>query len=282
LRTLTRPRRLQWVLTMPKSLKRFILLVLSLLAVGTLVLIPFSYSKTLEWEFSDDGTNAKAIRISNGSIFFVYGLTPYEILRNTAAAYSGCSTYRDSGTMEIKIMSKGPYFNAEPKTTFSTRFSRNGQYRFVFQRKACNPYIIWRQGDYVRAGYMPSDGKKEESIGMAVTRATGISYGLAHNIAAFLMPSDVSGRFLTLIENRRRISDAKQNGQDCFRVCGLYGSSQATLWIDKKSFLIVRLDFFEEDSQCSRETKIIYHPTVNQEIPAKDFEFEGEDLVLRK
>lgn len=197
-------------------------------------------------------------------------LAPKQILEHMAKTYAECKSYRDSGivkTVFIRVWSRWT-----KELVFNTAFIRPDRFRFEYYEKDCineekDLYIVWRKGNEIRTWWDIKPGTENPpSLDLAVAGATGVSDCSAHTIPALLLPDEISGRRLTDITEASRIEDAKLDETECFRVHGNFGDSPTTLWIEKKTYLLRRIDDETKfkDFQTVRTTT--YEPVVDGEV----------------
>jgi outer membrane lipoprotein-sorting protein len=206
-----------------------------------------------------------------------------QILDQMAQVYAGCTSYRDSGVVRTVFVSvRG---NRTVEKPFTTAFVRPDRFRFEYREKRGileqdSRYIVWSQGKETRAWWdLDPEVRKGESLGMALAAATGVSSGSAHTIPALLLPAEVEGRRLTDITEARRMDDARLDDVECFRIEGKLAQSPATLWIDKSSFLVRRLDERHQLPTFSTEETTTYDPVINGEIGEEMLAFAPPDRV---
>ena len=211
-------------------------------------------------------------------------LTAKDVLDRMAKTYAECKSYRDTGMVETKA--RRVVFFGQP-TTFSTVFVRPKRFRFEYTQNQMAPpgvesqlhEILWCNGNEVRLWSSALPGiKKEESLGMAVDWATGLSSGSAHTIPSLLLPKEIGGRRLTDITEAKRIEDAHIGNVACIRISGKYGDSAMTLWLDQKQFLVRRID---SQSKIEERTTT-YEPVIDEKIAEKLLKFNpprGENVA---
>lgn len=212
--------------------------------------------------------------------------TAKQIIDRMAKTYADCESYRDSGLVKtVFISSRGERVSEKP---FSTAFIRPDRFRFEYYENKggligkCR-YIVWRDDKEVKTKWDIRPGiKKPESLGMALAGATGVSSGSAHTIPALLMADEVCGRRLTDMTDARRIEDDKLGKVDCFRIRAKYAKRPMTVWIDKKSFLIRRIDGRNEFDDFRTEDTTTYDPVINAEITDQALEFEPPKRSARQ
>ena len=205
-----------------------------------------------------------------------HALTAKQILDRMAKTCAECKTYRDSGVVTtVFIEASG---NQTVEKPFNTSFVRPDRFRFEYHKKTSvgqkERYIVWRKGKEVQTWWDIKPGvQKEESLDLAIAGATGVSGGSAHTIPALLLPHEVSGRPLTDLTESKRIDDGNLEKVGCFRIQANYADVPETLWIDKRSFLVRRIDAQEKFANFRTEETTTYEPVVDGEIPDKALEF---------
>jgi outer membrane lipoprotein-sorting protein len=204
------------------------------------------------------------------------GLKAQGILDRMANVYAGCKSYRDTGVV------KTVFFEANGNRTvekpFKTAFVRPDRFRFEYTEKRggrVERYIVWRKGQQVQTWWDVKPGvEKPMSLDLALAGATGVSSSSAHRIPALLLPKEVSGKRLTDMTGAKRIEAPKLEKADCFRVEGKFADNPMTLWIDKKTFLVRRIDSKVKFDTFSTEETTTYDPVIDVEIPDKALEFD--------
>ncbi len=116
--------------------------------------------------------------------------------------------------------------------------------------------------------------KEPESLSTAVAGATGVSGGSAHAIPVLLMPDRIGGRNLTDMTELEFLDDATFDSADCCRIRGMYAEHPKTVWIDKATGLIRRIDLEMPFDGYRVETTTTFDPVVNSEIPTTAFAFD--------
>ena len=113
-----------------------------------------------------------------------------------------------------------------------------------------------------------------ESLEFALATATGFIGGDAGRIAAMLMPQalELSGG-LDLIDPKR-IDDGKLQNVECFRLEYNYRDEQFTLWIDKLSYLVRRIDERIKVDDLRIERTTTFDPTIDGKITDEMLEFD--------
>jgi hypothetical protein len=229
------------------------------------------------------------------------------ILERMATTYAKCKSYQDSGCVTtIFIRSDGNHTSKRP---FSTTFVRPSRFRFEFKDSlnghTWRRYIVWADTEDVRTWWDIRPGVVQPpSLSLGLAGATGVSGGSAHTVPALLMPDSIGGRRLTDLTQLRRLEDAKLDGVDCFRIQGsmhieidpgelerrrqltlrvtgrdLPNSIRGpeTLWIDRTTFLLRRIDKQTQFDDFRTESTTTYEPTLDFAIADNRLEFDPPD-----
>jgi outer membrane lipoprotein-sorting protein len=196
-------------------------------------------------------------------------LTAKQILARMGTTYARCRTYRDAGvatTVFTEITGR-----RTEKKPFTTAFVRPDRFRFEYREqksdgRVCR-YLVWRSGKDVRSWWDVRPGvTKLDSLGMALSAATGVSGGSAHTIPALLLADEVGGCYLTEITEAKRIEDAALGTVTCVRLQGSNADRPVTLWLDAATFLIRRIELRREFDTFFVEETTTYEPVINGEI----------------
>jgi outer membrane lipoprotein-sorting protein len=202
-------------------------------------------------------------------------LTAEQLLEGMAKVYANCKTYKDTGIVTIDlILPQGKRTQTRP---FETAFVRPDRFRFEFSDGApkSNRFLIWSKGKEVQTWWYAQPGiKKPESLRIAVAQATGVSGGSANTIPLLLMPGEIPGTSLSSLTDVKRIADAKHNDADCFRVEGKLVNTPRTVWLDKKKFLVLRIDWQSTNAKGRSETTTTYEPVIDGQIDEKLLAFD--------
>ena len=209
-------------------------------------------------------------------------LTPAQILETMAKTYASCRSYRDSGVVRT---SYGAQLDMQlSDIAFTTAFVRPDRFRFEFteaQPGTALRYIVWCNGEDVRRWWTIKDDDAPGSLSMAIAGATGVSRGAAHIVPRHLLPERISGTSFADLKDARRLDDADLGSTPCLRVTGTLGRSVRTLWIDRETHVLRRLeDSFSSDEHRS-VTTTDYTPVLDEDIAGAllDFGAPGETAV---
>ena len=203
-------------------------------------------------------------------------LKAQDVLDRLAKVNAGCNTYRDTGVVKtVFVEATGSWAVEKP---FTTAFVRPDRFRFQYAETRGgldHRFIVWRKGDEIRAWWTVKPGfEKRDSLELALAGATGVSGGSAHTVPALLLPNEVGGRRLTDIAEATRAEDATIDTVNYFRIRGTFGDVPMTLWIDKNTFLVRRIDSTKTIGNFSTEETTTYDPVIDDEIPDESLEFD--------
>ena len=135
-------------------------------------------------------------------------------------------------------------------------------------------YIIWANAKEVKTWWDVRKGiEKPKSLELALGAAVGVSSSSSINISELLMP-DLMGIHRLVLKEPKRADDGKLDKVECFRVEGKFGGGPITVWIDKKSNLVRRIDEQVKFDDFRTEQTTTYKPTINERITDKMLEFD--------
>ncbi|KAB7731232.1 hypothetical protein F5984_10540 [Rudanella paleaurantiibacter] len=115
------------------------------------------------------------------------------------------------------------------------------------------------------------EGIAEPTLTDALAGATGVSMSASRKIPGLLLlqPIDAGWDMQTTLD-WKRLPDTQQDGADCYRLKTTRAKGKdATLYIDKKMFVIRRIDETWTDSEGTTQHIMVYKPTLNGAVPAQ-------------
>ena len=196
-------------------------------------------------------------------------------------AYAGCKTYRDSGTVKTDFIrpAGNPAGNFTTDKPFTTAFIRPDQFRYEFKNTLSDGrvtrFLAWKHGADVQSWWDVTPGvQKYESLATPIAAGTGISGSSSHTVPALLLPDPDLGGRLTGLTEAKRIDDAKVGVTDCYRVQGKFGNSPHTLWVEKSSYLLRRIDSTMTFPDFHTEETTTYDPVVDGAVDASLLKFD--------
>ncbi|WP_085299299.1 hypothetical protein [Cognaticolwellia mytili] len=211
-----------------------------------------------------------------------------QIMTSLESVYSKSNSYSDSGLVKTTFFTEdGARVSGRP---FATDFIRSKNFRFEFASKHPFPFATldrtiivknengvfqWRNHDL---GEDKKGIHEENSLGLAIAGATGISGGSAYRMPSLLGVKGVGGwkKKLTDYNEILRIEDGLLNGETYYRINAIYqGKKDKTksivLWINKTTYLIHRIDSKHQFPKFRTESTTTYSPSVNIDIKNSRF-----------
>lgn len=208
------------------------------------------------------------------------------LVRHVRTTYSGCKTYRDSGTQTIwRIDSKGAKA-VWGEWKFATIFARPKKLRLeVSERDINNKWmtsVLWTtvgakgsrssRGEVGRL-HIGLDGSEQSvpDLDTGLISLAGLSFGIANQVPRLLMPSDYLSSVLGLY--KWKMSGAEKIKE---RECSVLISTDSSvkLWIDKRTSLLLLLhEKTDLGGGLSTLKAIQFTPSVNAKV--EDREFKG-------
>jgi outer membrane lipoprotein-sorting protein len=224
-------------------------------------------------------------------------LNAEQIVELAAQVYAQCDSYRDSGVAATTYTSDDRQWTAEKP--FTTVFVRPSRIRFEYQdMSAGDPppsYIIWADGNDVRTWSDVEPGvNRPATVSKAIAAAAGVSQGTSHRIPSMLRPDPSAPKSALELNYARRIEDGDVDDFECFRIRGqsirtpktlgsgdtgiVLHENSSTIWIDKRSYLVRRVDESNVYDSFSTDTLTTYSPEINVEIPSELLEFGAPEI----
>lgn len=206
------------------------------------------------------------------------------IFQNMEQVYADCTTYSDSGVVKtIFFRAEGERVIEKP---FTTAFVRPDRFRFEYveqrEDRRESRYIVWENGPLVQVWWSIGPAEfldcVDSSLSLALAGGTGISGGSAHTIPALLLPDEIGGWRLMDMTEAERIEDAyldevgcevtaaSGSGTEFYRIQGEFVTSPMTLWIEKETFLVRRIDKQNQFDDFRTKTTTTYSPAINGDI----------------
>ena len=201
-----------------------------------------------------------------------------EIMNRMAEVYLTCSAYRDKGTVLTTSFYAGDTDTEEVR--FMTAFVRPDRFRFEFVEDS-DRYIVHSDSSGTRTWWDLTGLDEEESLDLALAGATGVSMGAAHTIPSLLLNEKDSHRLTDLTE-LTLLPDEKLGGVLCHRIEGKnWRGDTESLWIDKTTYLLRRIDEASTFPGFRTEDTTIYSPQVDTAISSEELEFNQSGLVSK-
>jgi outer membrane lipoprotein-sorting protein len=202
-----------------------------------------------------------------------------DILQSVEKTYLDCNSYRDTGTVKIVSAKSG---RVVIEKSFNTAFVRPDRLRFELMSvnlRRSSTYIVWRNAKQFRFTPEIPGVEKPDTINLAMSAIAGASSWTAHGVPGLLLPKEIEGPRITELKEPKRIENANLGDRECFRIKGTGNilEQPMTLWIDKKTFLIRRIDMTTNVKNTWTESTTTYNPEINMKIPEEMLEFTRKE-----
>ncbi|WP_080239732.1 hypothetical protein [Spirosoma rigui] len=212
-------------------------------------------------------------------------LSGNQIFKRMIRVYAEAKTYQDQGSLQTGFYQEGqthPERNQVKK--FATAYSRaTGQFSFWYENKnrsffdLPDKWVIWRQDHVVHQWWsMHESLTQKQPLADALGALTGVSGTASRKIPGLLLKEPIgAGWGIDDLKNVKLLGFETQGDRSCYRLSGvLRGKDRATLWIDQRTFLLIRVDEEHALGEEGFKTSISYQPKINRCIPEEFFIFE--------
>lgn len=199
-----------------------------------------------------------------------------EILDRMVSVYASCKSYMDKGR------AKEVYPGARGRVVmkpFTTAFVRPSHFRFEFSEdneRTSQQFVAWRDNKSIRSWWsIQRETKYHEILDEPLRNATGIS-----GSSAIVVPS----MLFQILGDEHRIqrmtdlsfgTEEKVNGRPAYRIQGKdWLKDSLTIWIDKETFLLVKLFERKRSRGPEVDLTITYEPQINVDVPPGKLAFK--------
>jgi outer membrane lipoprotein-sorting protein len=195
-----------------------------------------------------------------------------EVLDRMVSVYASCKSYMDKG--RVKEVFPGARGRVVMKP-FTTAFVRPSHFRFEFTEDSDvlrQTFVVWRDNASIRSWWsIKPETKYYETLGLAVASATGVSSQSAVVVPSMLFQNLGDTRRVQQMTELSLVTEEKVNGRPAYRIQGKdWLKKSITIWIDKESFLLVKL--FEKVKDV--ELTIQYEPKLDLDVPPEKLAFK--------
>ncbi|MCU0709992.1 MAG: hypothetical protein MUF23_17055 [Pirellula sp.] len=203
-----------------------------------------------------------------------------EIVKTLLATYRDLKSYQDTGVVRTVFHGEDNEIRASERP-FKIAWVSPDQFRFEYSDRSIlgreNRYVIWMNGNSVQSHWTLKAGPKtEQGIARALAGAVGVSGGSASLVPSLLMPDTVPWGPISRLEELQRLEDQDLGTHGCRRVTGKLEESTYTLWIDRDSMILRRVDIQMPLKDFRAETEILIEPKINEPVAEEHLEFSIE------
>jgi outer membrane lipoprotein-sorting protein len=203
------------------------------------------------------------------------GMTANEIIKLMRKSYVTANSYSDSGVVKIFFINSDR--RRTVKKPFTTAFIRPDRFRFEYREKALINrefrFIVFLNGKNLQTYWNIENDLELDSLDKAIGAATGVSGGSAITVPAMLLPNEIKWRRAIRFNKPKRIDDGFFNKVSCFKIQDQIFGNHAVFWIDKETFLLLKIyrEKIFEDFQAQETTT--YQPIKNGKVTDVMLEF---------
>jgi outer membrane lipoprotein-sorting protein len=202
-------------------------------------------------------------------------LTPKEILDKMVSVYATCSSYSDKGESKAVFSDTGRV-TLKP---FATAFIRPSKFRFEFEDQGRTPtqYVVWQDGASIKSWWtIEPEVRSFESLDFALAGATGVSGGSAMQVPSMLFGDLGDTHRIQKLTQLVLVGAEAIGGKAAYKIDGTdFRDHKVTIWIDKKTFLLLRTSQVDKLPNAVEATETIsYQPEINTAIPADSLAFK--------
>lgn len=214
-----------------------------------------------------------------------------QIIERMQQVYQTARTYQDAGEVISEFTYENPKWYQKTgftnKLHFTSAFNRStNQFRYMYESQNrslfySDTYLIGSANGKTRTYWALNKRLENEStLHDALAAAAGVSQTSSRKITSYLFNDlNETGLILQRVMGLTLTGYQKIDGADCFMLKGLNDSSPkipTTIWIDKKSFLIRKIEEIRHIPGTSVKVTLYFHPTLNKPIAEKDLAFDYE------
>ncbi len=214
-------------------------------------------------------------------------MTSERTLAAMAETYARCATYRDSGRVLTRFLHPDGTLDRVAERPFRTAFVRPDRFRFEFRDRLNDAsrwfrFIAWAQGEDVGMWWDARPGvRRPGSLGLALAAASAVSGGSSHAVPALLLPGRGIGPRLADLADVVSLGDGEVGGAGCHRLQGSFPlpqegrqeASPMTLWVDRGTLLIRRIELSAQAEGTRTEVVMDYHPEAGVAIGDDELAF---------
>lgn len=162
------------------------------------------------------------------------------VLNKMSAAYERLASYQDEGI--LVSTHDEPTGGTIEKMPFKTFFKTPNLFRFEWTNygiaKVGKTKMIWFNGKDAFTYWEPDRYEKQESAGLAMAGATGISRGAVQTVLGLLIPEERGDSILKRLTNVSLLGDEQFEGIPCYRIKATWDDELVDLWVGKNDLFL--------------------------------------------
>ncbi|WP_461128767.1 hypothetical protein [Spirosoma aerophilum] len=212
-------------------------------------------------------------------------LSGNQIFERMLRVYAEGKTYQDQGRLQTGFYKEDRVYPERIQIKlFETAYNRaTGQFKFGYENQNESFFdlpdkrVIWRQGGNVHQWWTMNESiSQQETLTDALGSATGVSGTSSRKIPGLLLSEPIgAGWGIDSLKNVKLMGTDTQGDRSCYRLSGVYlKKNVATLWIDRHTFLLIRVDEEHVSGKETFKTSISYQPVINRPIAEEALTFK--------
>jgi outer membrane lipoprotein-sorting protein len=204
-------------------------------------------------------------------------LSPQEIRDKMVSVYASCSSYVDQGQVETTFFSQSGLRTSSRR--FSTAFVRPSRFRFEFVEIGLSGreshYIVWRDESAIKSwGTIKPETRDFETLALALAGGGGVSGGSAIFVPSMLMGNLGDLHRIQTMTQLKLKREERIEDKTAYRIEGRdWQNNLLTIWIDKESFLLLRILEKKTVQDFQMEQTTTYQPQINTNISPEKLAF---------
>lgn len=202
--------------------------------------------------------------------------SPQQIMEKMVSVYASCGSYADEGEVRTTFIEN----SRTVVKSFSTAFVRPSRFRFEFEETSRtdrpNDYIVWRDESSIKSWWSIKPVIRTfESLEFALAGATGVSSSAAINVPSLLMSNLGDTHRIQSLSQLKLTGAENLAGKTAFRIEGRdWRNNLLTIWIDKESFLLLKIYETRKFERFEIEQTTTYRPQINANISPEKLAFQ--------
>lgn len=200
-----------------------------------------------------------------------------QVLDRMVAVYGSCDSYMDQGQAKEVIFITGG--SRVVIKRFTTAFVRPSQFRFEFSEdsdRASQRFELARDKTSIRSWWsIRPETRYYETLKEPIANATGISSMSAILVPSMLFQNLGDRQLIQSLTELTLVREEKVGGRTALRIQGTsVNKTPLTVWIDKETFLLLKLFQKRSTDNYDVELTIQYEPKINPDVPPDKLAFK--------
>lgn len=180
-------------------------------------------------------------------------LTGAQVIAKCKQAYAGLKSY--DGVSQVSVVTQQGNAPVKYNTSAHIQFARPNRIRVGGRSLFGSNYAYLSNGSKTWQALTPNNWQEVKNTEAAIAGATGISMSAGTTIPAILLNTRWGNAFITTMQPDPAVVQDKLNGKTVYRARLSNKQGELILWIDPKTFLMVKLYEKRDLSSLRRNSK---------------------------